>query len=180
MILQCAGHNFRGWSRTVIDNHHNRQPFGNIAFFGGVFDCIFFIAWTGRNDFTLIQEQIGNVDCLVKQAARIVAYVDNNAFQFVAQFLFGIFNCLGGHRVDIFAERGNADINHVIGFDAVFNRLYFNFLAFEGNFQRFFVNPANGQFDFAADFAAHFINRIVQRHAHHGFAVNIGNIVARF
>ena len=180
MILQSTGENFRRRGRTVVDQHHDRQPFGHVAFGGVIFDGVFLVARTGGNDFPLVKEQIGNRYRLVKQAARVVAHVDYQSADAVFSFFLHLGQSVFYVLVHFFAEGGNADIGNVFGFDFAFNRLDFDFFAFQGDVKRFFGTAADGQFDFGAGFAAHFVDRFVKRHADDGGAVEADDVVARF
>ena len=180
MILKRAGDNFGGRSGTFVNQNDNRQAFDNVAFFGGVFNRIAFVAGAGGNDFALVQKQIGNADRLIKQPSWVVADVENNAGQFAVGFLAGIFDRFFNHFINIFRKRGNADISNVAALDFALDGLDFDFLAFEGNVKRLFAGTANGQFDFGADLAAHFVDGFVQGKSHNLFAVNTGNVIARF
>src|SRR5215467_10042660 len=74
-------------------------------------------AAAGRDDLTLFQEGLGDRNCLVQQAARIVAQIENVAFDLVGaelsvEIVDRLFQRVGGPLVEL----RNADVADVAAF----------------------------------------------------------------
>ena len=89
MVLERAGDDFRGRSRTTIDQDDDRLGFGQVARPGVEALRLLGIAAAGRNDLALVQERIRDRNRLIEQAARIVAQIDDEPFDLVGAKLAG-------------------------------------------------------------------------------------------
>ena len=98
-----------------------------------------------------------------KQATGIVAQIQNQPFQVAFVFLVQTIQCCSEILAGMFLKLGNADKGIArldqLGFDA----LYLDNGTRQGKHKRFgFILAKHGQDDFAAGFAAHEFDRIVQ------------------
>src|SRR5215472_15423936 len=136
VILERTRHDFRGRGRAAIDQHDDRLVLGEVArarieplgFLG--------VAAARRHDLALFQERVGDRYRLIEQAARIVAQVDDEALELVAD-LGGevgdrLFQVLGG----LLVELGDADKADVVAFEARAHRAHLNARAGDGNLDR--------------------------------------------
>ena len=111
VILERAGHDFRGRGRTGIDQ--DDQGHIDVVWLGLRFEILLLggvLALDG-NDLAGRQEHIGNVDRLFEQAAGVVAQVEDHTLQRLAGLLVvgqGLLEFGGG----ILIEPGKADIQH--------------------------------------------------------------------
>ena len=115
VVLQCAGNDFGSGGRACANQDGHRNGFqlgrqssqrvfaaGGDVVFGSCFEyhAFFFVAAFGAdNGDVRLQEGCGYADCAVEQAARVVAQVEDDAFE--RAFVFFDKGLCG------FVERGN-------------------------------------------------------------------------
>ncbi len=92
VILQCARDDFRRRRRAPVDQYDQRQAVDQVARFR-----VEPLRFTGlsaacRDNFTLLQKGVGDLDRLVEQAARIAAQIENGAGKRVAKLFFDLAN----------------------------------------------------------------------------------------
>jgi hypothetical protein len=89
VILQRTGDDFRGRSRTAVDQDDQRLALGQVARPGVEALGFLGIAATCRNDLAPIEERVRDRDRLIQEAPRIVAQIDDEAFDLVDAELAG-------------------------------------------------------------------------------------------
>ena len=197
MILQGTGDNLRSGGRTGIDQYGKRDvfDFGRQAFKrvgmagenvifrpGGQAHAVFAVAAFGADHFGTFRQEGGRyAHRAVKQAAGVVAQVQNQALERGFVFFGQLLHCFAQRGDGAFLELADADVAvaRLDQFGA--HALHFDDGAGELEGQRFGrVFARNGQFDVGAGFAAHFFYRIAHCHAACGFVVNFHDKVAAF
>ena len=142
MVLQRAGQYLGGRSGTIIDQHDDGQPGGDIARAG--IEIALVGAAAGRDDIAAFQQLVRNQHGLFQQPARIVAQIDHQPAERVSR--------LGPHRVNgidefprrLFGETRNANVADFIlqrpadGFDV-------NTRANDGDLEGFQLVPLDSQ-----------------------------------
>ena len=123
MILQRTGDDFRSRRRATIDKDDHRLALGQVARTRIVAHRFLRITAPGRNDFAAVEEAIDDVDRLVEQTARIVAQVENIAFELggrdiVLEFLNRRANTLKR----LFVELGDSNVADIVAFLTFANR----------------------------------------------------------
>ena len=88
MVLQRAGDDLGGRSRTPVDQHHHRGAVEHIA--AGSAEGVISISGTppGRNDNPFMQEKITHLDCAIEHPARIVAKIQHQPAERPTGLLF--------------------------------------------------------------------------------------------
>ena len=87
VVLQRAGHDFRGRGRAAVDQHDHRLALGQVAGAGVEALGLLGVAAAGRDDLAPLQERVRHRDRLIEQAARIVAQVEDEALELVGRDL---------------------------------------------------------------------------------------------
>jgi len=105
MILQRAGHDFRGRGGPLVDQHHDRLAVGQVARPGVAPVGLLEVAPARRDDLPLFEEGVRDGDRLAQQAAGVVAQIEDVAGQILAvDFLADLGDrrreVLGGLRVN--------------------------------------------------------------------------------
>ena len=83
LILQRTGDDFRGRSRTAVDQDDDRLALSQIARVGIEALGLLGITAAGGDDLALVQERIRDRNRLIEQATRIVAQIDDEPFDLV-------------------------------------------------------------------------------------------------
>ncbi len=179
MILQCTGNDFRRTGRTAIDENDNRLAVSQVALACIEARHILRIATTGRDDFTLVEEGVGNSHSLIEQTARIEAKIQHEALELfgrnlvlnILDRLLEVFGCL-------FGERDDAQIADIV-LDAIANGLHLDDSACDLQRDRLVDALAlDRQLDRRTDFTAHLVDRIGQRKTANFLPVNLGDEIA--
>jgi len=153
-------------------------PLGQIAGVGGAALGFLGVASAGGDDLAALQEGVGNGDRFFQETAGIVAQVDDEAFQLVAN--------LAGESVDLplqplgglFVERGDADI--AMSSPSVRARTERTRILSRTSVTSIGLScPLRMIFKriLVLDGAAHFLDGLVEGETLHGFVVEIGNDV---
>ncbi len=182
MILKRTGDNFRGRSRTAVDQHDNRQTFGQIAVTGVPAFAIFRGTATGGHDFTGIQEGIGHGNRLIEQTTWVVAQIQNKAVHIfnTAQFLNGFRKPFGQIVIGLIVKGGHTQ-NHGGPFRPGAHGGQFDGVADDGNVKRF-IHPFahHGDDDLRTHRATHQFHRFVQGQSQQAFAIHMGDEITGF
>ena len=110
MVLQGAGDDLRGRGRAAVDQHHDGQAVGQIAFLGVEALGVVGLAPSGRDDLAAIDEGVADQHGLFQQAAGIVAQVDHVADQLVAQLVLDLGHAALDAGHGLLVEGGDPDI----------------------------------------------------------------------
>ena len=181
MVLQCAGDDFGRAGRTAVDEDDHRLALGQIARFRVPAVVVLRIAAAGADDLARIQERVADIDRLVQQPAGVVAQVKDEARDVVdpARVRDRLVDLRLERRERLVVEGGHAQHNRV-AFGAGLDRLQLDRVADDLDVERLGLAFAQqGDRDLGPDRAAHLVHRVVQRQAHQGFAVHMGDEVAR-
>ena len=165
VILERTGHDLRGRSGAAVDQDHNRQAFGQITGAGVVALGILFDPAARRHDLAALQEGIGDGDGLVQQSARVVAQVEDETDQLVAQLLLDLGHRGFNARCRLLGEAGDPDIADAAVLDAVAHRLDPDDVTRDRDLEGFLVATLDGQLDVRADRTAHALDRLVEGQA---------------
>ncbi len=181
MILQRAGDDFRGRSRTAVDQNDERLGVRKIARTRVIAHRFVGVATARRNDLAVIDERVHDGDRLIEQTARIVAQVEDIALQLVVrdirlEFQQRVADAIGG----LLVELRDPDIADIV---ALFRRADgFNFDDRTGQLDiaRVALWPAqNFERHDGVGLAAHLVDGLVQGHAVNCIAVDRRDNVAR-
>src|SRR6202022_2209435 len=109
-----------------------RLALGEIARMSGAALGFLSVAAASRDDFTALEESIGNRHGFLKQSTGIVAQVDDEALQLVGADLRGQVADfpLQAFR-GLLVEGGDADVTDVVAFDTCAHRADVNVVAYQ-------------------------------------------------
>ena len=181
VILQRAGDDFRRRGGAAIDQHDNRLPLREIARPSIVALRFFGVAAACGDNLALVDEGVHDLNRLIKQSARIVAQIDDVAFELVGgDFLLRLRHRVAQSVGGLFVELRDADVIGVVallvrahGFDVNFGARHFHvdlLLIFAAE---------NRQLHRRVDLAAHFVDGLIESHALHALVVDGANQIAR-
>src|SRR5262249_51949693 len=117
-VLDGAGDDLRRGGRALVDQDDDLLAFQQVAGAGGVDGDLAGVAAAGRDDRAAVEEGVGHGHGLIEQAARVVAQVDDDAGQAVAELGLEVADRVFQHVGRLLVEGGDADHADIIAFDA--------------------------------------------------------------
>ena len=180
MILQRASDDFRGGSRSAVNQNHNGLAARDIAGLCGRALDIGWVAALGDDDNAAFEEGIGNGDGLIEQPAWIIAQIDDIARERRPGDFLNVLNrrlqIVGGVLVLETLDLDPANI----AFDAVLHRIDPDDLAHDFHGDRMHGTlPVDGERYGRARGPAHAVDRLIHAQALDRLAVEFGDGVTR-
>ncbi len=179
MILQRTSYDFRRTGRTAIDEHDHRLAISQITLARIEARHILRITTTGRNDFALVEEGIGNSDSLIEQTTRVEAQVKHIALELIARELFlNVLDRLLEVIRSLFGEGNHTQIADII-LDARTNGLNLDHSTVDLERDRLVCALTNKcQLDWRTNFTAHLFNRIAEAEATNFLTIDLTDQIA--
>ena len=177
MVLQGPGDDLGRRRRAPVDQHHNGHAFGHVAGTGVEALRVLGPAGARGNDLALVQKHIRDGHGLIQQAARVVAQIEHDALQFVADFLLELGHHLLHALLRLFVEGGHAQVAD-LPFQARAHGTDLDNGAGDGDVERRAPGTADGQTDVGTDAAAHLVDRFGEGQPEHRLAVQMADQVA--
>jgi hypothetical protein len=170
-------YDFRRRGGAAVDQHHDRQAGHQVALAGVVALGLVLVPASGRHDLALVEEGVGHGDCLVEQAAGVVAQVEHQTLQLVAGLRLDLGDGLFEAGRGLLAEAGDPDVADV-AVQARAHRLDLDDRPGQGDVERLGVGALDGELDVGVDRPAHALHRLGQSETEHCLAVQVGDVVA--
>ena len=178
VILQRAGHDLRRRGRAAVDQHDHRaastrSPRRRVEALDAVG-----AAAAGRHDLAAVEEDVGDRDRLLEQAAGVVAQVEHHALEAWPELGRQLVDRVAQAGLGLLVERGHADVADVASARAAHRRDR-DHRPRHADVER---HP-RGQAGAASARsrcrpAAHPLDRLGEGHAEHRLAVDVGDDVA--
>ena len=108
LVLQGAGHDFRGGGAAAVDQHHQRFAVQGIAGAGIKVVSARLVAALGVHHQAGIQEQVGDFHGAVEHAAGVIAQIKNQAVK--STVLVELVQRFAGVVTGVVLELGNAQV----------------------------------------------------------------------
>ena len=135
-------------------------------------------ATAGRDDLALVDERVGDGHGLVQQATGVVAQIEDDAGQLVADLVRHVLELVAHLSRGLLVEGGQSDIGHVT-FDMGTDRRDLDHGPIHGDVERLIAALAEqAQVDLAVDRPTHLLDGLAERQSHHRLAVDVGHEVA--
>ena len=176
-VLQCTGNNFSGTGGTLVheDDHWNFRLHERCS--AGCTFGLLCATTSANDDVTRLEEQFADFDSLIQKSTRIVAHVEDELLHaLLLEAAEGVFDI----ACRLVAKGGKLDVADFRSDHAVIrNGVNNDFCSGDGVVHE--VGNAfafNGDRHVCANFAAEFVDRVIERHAFCFFAVNFADAVA--
>ena len=178
MVLQRAGDDLGRRGRPAVDQDDDGKPVGDVARLGVEALGLVGPARPRRDHLAAIEEGVRHLDRLIEQPARVVAEIENQALDVVADLVLHFLHGALDAGRSLLAERGDANIADV-ALGARAHRLDLDHRARDGHVERLAPGAPDGEDEVGVDRPPHALDRLGEAEALDRLAVEVGDQVAR-